>query len=392
MRNLTSTVDLAFVSHIPLDVASGGGLYSRSIFDLLERVWPAGSVEFVGPRTTINSSRLACLGWGFLTLQPSKAVFAARSGAIKALSQAAPNQYGVVCLNSPDVLPLVDKHISKARQILVCHNIESDLFMQKILRLPALAHSLLLRDQKRYAELEERAFERASLIIAISASDVETIRSKHPSSHVVHIPPAMNYQERSISRTISGTDVRMGFVGRMQWWPNRDAVEWLRRNLAPLPKGREIHFYGVGSEKLTNTKVGFYGHGFVEDPETLWSRIDIALCPVKSGGGVNIKLVEAFARGVPVLTTSFGTRGLGLELSDRPGLRIIDSEEDWRTFIASDQILELARETPDPTIANYFKAEAHVKRLSIALKKPRFYHEPPLFFSYHRRLQRGNRF
>ncbi len=369
MGKEASSVNLAFVSHIPLNLASGGGLYSRSIFELLRTVWTSGSVEYVGPQSPISRSRLSCLGWAMLTSQSSKAVFAARSGVAKALLKTTTDKHGVVCLNSPDTLPLVEQHMPKARQILICHNLESDLFQQQISRLPTPIRPLLSNDQIRYAKIEERAFRKASLIIAISACEAKLIRTKHPSSKVMHIPPIMSYQKRSVTRSSAGVALRLGFVGKMQWWPNREAVNWLRRNLAPLPNGYEIHFYGVGSEEMADPKIGFFGHGFVEDAETLWSQIDIALCPMRSGGGANIKLVEALARGVPVLTTSFGTRGLGLELSDRPGIRIMDSAKDWRTFIASDQIMDLARETPDPSLSNYFKADAHAKRLSAALKE-----------------------
>lgn len=304
-----------------------------------------------------------------MSSQPSKAIFAARSGLAKELSRIAIDQYEFVCLNSPDALPLVERILPGARIILVCHNIESELFKQQVSRLPYLARPLFSNDIRKYSELEDRSFRKASLIIAISDCEVEAIRRKYPAANVVHIPPVFEKTRRVATRSENGAVLRLGFVGRMHWWPNRDAVAWLRHNLTPLPEGREIHFYGVGSEGMTDPQMGLIGHGFVEDPEALWNQIDIAICPMRSGGGANIKLVEALARGVPVLTTSFGMRGLGLDLSDRPGLRVLDTAEEWRSFIESDQITELARETPDPSLANHFRAETHAKRLSIALNE-----------------------
>lgn len=360
---------MAFISHIPQDLASGGGLYSRAIFDLLKSTWTAGAVDFIGPKAAVNPSRLASLGWGLLTSQPSKAVFAARSGTASALSRVSHGRYGFVCLNSPDALPLVERQLPDARLILVCHNIESELFRQQVTRQPALARPLLENDVKRYADLEGRAFEKADLIIAISTVDADTIRSRRPFANVIHIPPVMEHQKRSGRRPAIGAKLRMGFVGRMQWWPNREAVDWLRQTLSPLPDGREIHLFGDGSEEMADAQSGVIGHGFVQDPEDLWRQIDVALCPMRSGGGVNIKLVEALTRGVPVLTTSFGARGLGIELSDRPGLRILDDQDNWRSFVESDQITELANETPAPSIASHFSASTHAPRLSSALKE-----------------------
>ncbi len=369
VRTVESSGDIAFVSHIPQNIASGGGLYTRAIIDLLETVWTGGDVEFVGPKTEANPSRLVSATLAFLTSQPSKSVFAARSGLAKALAQRASDHFGVVCLNSPDALPLIERQWPDVRYILVCHNIEADLFRQQVARLPVVARSIFSNDIKRYGELENRAFRKASLIIAISDEDAKTIRSQHPAARVVHIPPLFEGANLTRVRSPNGAKLRLGFVGRMQWWPNRDAVIWLRENLTPVAGGREIHLYGLGSEDMTDHQSGIIGHGFVEDPEDIWSQIDVALCPMRTGGGLNIKLVEALARGVPTLTTPFGARGLGLKLTDRPGLRVLEGADAWRAFIESDQIVTLAEEAPDPTLSSHFHAETHATRLASALRE-----------------------
>lgn len=369
MRSVTPSGDLAFLSHIPQNLASGGGVYSRAVVDLLRSVWTDGAVDFVGPGTSAAPSRLACLAWALLTSQPSKAVFAARSGLASAVAQAAPHQYGAICLNSPDVLPLAERRWPDARFILVCHNIESELFRRQVSRLPAIARPLLSGDMERYDQLEDRAFRKASLIIAISDRDAETIGARHSAAKVVHIPPVFECAGRAGISASGDGKLRLGFIGRMQWWPNRDAVAWMRQTLTPLPDGREIHLFGAGSEDMTDRQAGVIGHGFVDDPEDIWRQIDVALCPMQSGGGLNIKLVEALARGTPVLTTPFGARGLGVQLSDRPGLRVLDGAKAWRTFIEGDQIAKLAQETPDPSLARHFNAETHAKRLAAALRE-----------------------
>lgn len=360
--------DLAFISHLPQDLASGGGLYLRAILDLLRSVWTPGSVQFVGPRTEVTPSRLVCVAWAQLSGQPSKAVFAARTGLSTSLKQTSIGQQTAICLNSPDALPLLERKLPDAKLVLVCHNIEAELFRQQVSRLPALTQPIFSKDVKRYAALEDRAFRKASLIIAISDSDIETIKQKHTEANILHIPPVFEHSGQPRSPQKLGANLRLGFVGRMNWWPNRDAVHWMQQNLTPLPDGQEIHLFGVGSDEMSDPQNALFGHGFVKDADAMWNEIDVALCPMKTGGGVNIKLVEALVRGVPVITTSFGARGLGIELSDRPGLRILDGDDAWRAFVASDRLKELAAETPDPSIANHFRAETHAPRLASALR------------------------
>jgi glycosyltransferase involved in cell wall biosynthesis len=50
--------------------------------------------------------------------------------------------------------------------------------------------------------------------------------------------------------------------------------------------------------------------GFVEDLAPLYAAADVAVVPVRVGGGTRIKILEAFAHGVPVVTTSLGAEGI----------------------------------------------------------------------------------
>jgi hypothetical protein len=51
-------------------------------------------------------------------------------------------------------------------------------------------------------------------------------------------------------------------------------------------------------------------HGFVDDPTPLYAAADIAVAPIRAGGGTRIKILEAFARGVPVVATHLAAEGI----------------------------------------------------------------------------------
>jgi glycosyltransferase involved in cell wall biosynthesis len=51
-------------------------------------------------------------------------------------------------------------------------------------------------------------------------------------------------------------------------------------------------------------------HGFVEDVRTPLGEYAVFICPILSGSGVRVKLLEAFAAGIPVVSTRIGAEGL----------------------------------------------------------------------------------
>src|SRR5262249_7193025 len=50
--------------------------------------------------------------------------------------------------------------------------------------------------------------------------------------------------------------------------------------------------------------------GFVPDIGPLLARCSLFVCPIRSGSGIRVKLLEAFASGIPVISTRIGAEGL----------------------------------------------------------------------------------
>jgi len=109
----------------------------------------------------------------------------------------------------------------------------------------------------------------------------------------------------------------MLFVGNFRHPPNQSALEWFVREV--LPKVRECRpksrLIAVGAqapegfrESLDRPGVEFLGA--VEDIRDPMARYAVVLAPILSGSGVRVKLLEAFAAGIPVVSTSIGAEGL----------------------------------------------------------------------------------
>ena len=117
-------------------------------------------------------------------------------------------------------------------------------------------------------------------------------------------------------------EVRFLFVGSFDHRPNRLAAEFLLSDMWPtvvgaLPESRLI-LAGRGSRQFLRRRGGpdhWSGRGvdalgFVDDLTPLFRQSHLFVAPLPEGGGIKIKILEAMARGIPVVTTPVGAEGI----------------------------------------------------------------------------------
>jgi len=109
----------------------------------------------------------------------------------------------------------------------------------------------------------------------------------------------------------------MLFLGSWRHDPNRIAVDWFMRHVMPLITAEEprAKLTIVGSDPpAPHLYADYAAHmemlGFVEDVRDPLARYSLFACPILSGSGVRVKLLEAFAAGIPVVSTRVGAEGL----------------------------------------------------------------------------------
>ena len=111
---------------------------------------------------------------------------------------------------------------------------------------------------------------------------------------------------------------RLVFVGNMRSFPNSDAALFLLREIFPLVRAEEkdacVDVVGVNPPPAVRALSGTPGvtvTGPVDDVRPFVERGAVSLCPVRVAGGVQFKILEALALGVPVVTSPEGFEGLG---------------------------------------------------------------------------------
>ncbi|MES2682308.1 MAG: glycosyltransferase [Pseudomonadota bacterium] len=144
---------------------------------------------------------------------------------------------------------------------------------------------------------------------------------------------------------------RLLFVGALNYAPNHDAVEWLAQALAPairsrLDGGVELLVAGGSPQPelvKTMARAGIHYLGFVPDLSACYASADAVLVPLRHGTGTRIKILEAFALGRPVVSTSTGAEGLEVQ----PGQELLIAD-DPDAFAAA--VLKL-RDNPETAAA-----------------------------------------
>lgn len=108
---------------------------------------------------------------------------------------------------------------------------------------------------------------------------------------------------------------RIAFWGQMSYGPNGDGAKWLVQRVVPelrhLGVNATVMVIGRGGPELGLTpEPGVDVMGFVDDLPNLLDDVDVALVPLRMGMGTRIKILEAWAHGIPVVSTTVGAYGL----------------------------------------------------------------------------------
>jgi glycosyltransferase involved in cell wall biosynthesis len=106
----------------------------------------------------------------------------------------------------------------------------------------------------------------------------------------------------------------------MDWYPNRDAMDWVSNSLWASLKAAEPRrsFTVIGRapppsiQALARNDDQVKVTGFVNDVRPYIAEASAYLCPIRQGGGTRLKILDALAMGIPLVATRHAVEGLGL--------------------------------------------------------------------------------
>ncbi|MBU7015578.1 MAG: glycosyltransferase family 4 protein [Theionarchaea archaeon] len=201
--------------------------------------------------------------------------------------------------------------------VIVEANVECDLLQQTLNKKVPYSQWLYETAVKK----ERSALAMADAVMVTSFRDKETLIRKFKVKGAVHIVP--NGVDTSLICPASESEKekekdKLGFSNKTvvlftgsSHPPNREAVRHIVRMAHDLPETLFVVAGRVG-DSLTSTR-NVLVTGYVEDMTSFLRAADIAVNPVTSGSGTNVKMLEYMAAGLPVVSTPTGVRGLDVE-------------------------------------------------------------------------------
>lgn len=168
----------------------------------------------------------------------------------------------------------------------------------------------------------QKRFARYTAITAVSEEEAVAVRKvvgaeKPPVVVVPNGVSVSDYIPRPLSQAVPG---RLIYNGALTYAPNQDAVRWFVRDILPVivQAVPDAHLVVTGrynasdvTDLCENPRVHLTG--LLPDLRPTLAEAAVCVVPLLAGGGTRLKILEAWAAGLPVVSTSIGTAGLGAE-------------------------------------------------------------------------------
>ena len=229
--------------------------------------------------------------------------------------------------------------------------------LRSLVRRPSVYLPLLRFEQTRLERREPEIVHGFDASLLVNADEVQLLRERSGSTGVELITPLLP-AVRSLSRAPATDPPELVFLGNLFLPHNEDAASTFLRAVLPAIErdGPPVRLRIIGrnagaglrelAARFPDTVVL---EGFVEDLDAALGRATAVIGPLRFGSGVKIKMLEALARGVPLLVTGVAAEGIPIRTDGSDGAIVEDDLGRWPALI---------RELTDPTRNHRMSAAA----------------------------------
>jgi polysaccharide biosynthesis protein PslH len=205
-----------------------------------------------------------------------------------------------------------------APAVLFQHNVEA-MIWQRHVSVPqhVLRRAYMRLQWRRMLRYEAEQCRRFAHVIAVSAMDAEVMR-QYGAASVGYVPTGVDLEYFRAQRPRPPDSRELVFVGSMDWMPNDDGIRWFASEIFSRVQERIVgaRLTVVGRSpspavrELAARNPAIEVTGTVADVRPYLERAAVSVVPLRIGGGTRLKIYEAMAMGIPVVSTTIGAEGL----------------------------------------------------------------------------------
>jgi glycosyltransferase involved in cell wall biosynthesis len=189
---------------------------------------------------------------------------------------------------------------------------------------------------RKFAAFERQAFRRADRVVTVTEADAALVRDRFGARDVDVVD---NGIDRAFFESVTPArdPSEILFLGSLDWRPNLDALALLLDRIFPAVRALEpsarLTIVGrtppLALERRVAETEGATLIANVPDVRPYLGRAGVLAVPLRIGGGSRLKILEALATGMPVVSTTVGAEGL--ELKHGEDLDIVDDPDAFAT-------------------------------------------------------------
>ncbi len=221
----------------------------------------------------------------------------------------------IIQVEHPWIFSWIHRKIKKKPLVLVEHNFEYELQKKGYNKLPKFLQNLIFKITK---EIEYNAVTKANLIFVTSDVDKKNLEKSYNIKNKIKI--VENGVNTSFKLSLNKDELKkkFGFENKeiilftgAGHPPNYEAIYLIKEKIVSSLK--DVIFIIAGSVHKKGRDRNIFYTGPIDEITPYFNMADIAINPMLSGSGTNLKMLEYLSFGLPVITTEVGARGFNLK-------------------------------------------------------------------------------
>lgn len=228
-------------------------------------------------------------------------------------------KFDIIQIEGPYLAPYLNliRKETNAPIILRAHNLEHEIWERTAIITTGFFKKKYLQIlARRIKQLEEKTVKRVDAIIPITEKDAQTLRIWNSAIPCLVAPTGISNSQFS-ENNLDVAENYLFHLGGLDWLPNQHGLIWFINNCLPVIRKAipSVLLFIAGRNApqsfiKTASVPGVIFVGEVDNAQEFMQQHGIMVVPLLSGSGMRIKIIEGFAAGVPVISTSIGAEGI----------------------------------------------------------------------------------